>query len=100
MLSQMRQEARLDKSKVLERGDDAVVVEAVGDVVGLFLEEVRRVAHGDANIDRLHEGDVVACVADAVHSAVIWPQGVKHGLDSGPFGALARRDLQKAVGGV
>ena len=24
---------------------------------------------------------------------MVWPQGVKHGLDSGPFGALARRDF-------
>ena len=42
--------AWLDKPKVFERGDDAVVVDAVGDIVGLFLEEVRCVAHGDTDI--------------------------------------------------
>ena len=85
--------AWLDKPKVFERGDDAVVVDAVGDIVGLFLEEVRCVAHGDANVDGVHQRDVIAGVADAVYGSVVGIEGVEYRLDAPALRAFAGRDF-------
>ena len=85
--------AWLDKPNVFERGDDAVVVDAVGDIVGLFLEEVRRIAHGETDIDGVHQRDVIAGVADAVYGSVVGIEGVEYGLDTLALGAFARRNL-------
>ena len=48
---------------MLERRNDTVVIDGVGHVIGLILEIVRCVAHRNADIDGVHQRDVIAGVA-------------------------------------
>lgn len=54
-----------NKLEVLEGGADAVVVDGGGDVVGLLLEGVDGVAHGDADACGTDHGSVVATITES-----------------------------------
>ena len=51
---------------MLERRNDTVVIDGVGHVIGLILEIVRCVAHRNADIDGVHQRDVIAGVANHI----------------------------------
>ena len=78
---------------MLERRNDTVVIDGVGHVIGLILEIVRRIAHGDTDIDGVHQRDVIAGVANAVYGSVVGIEGVEYRLDAPALRAFAGRDF-------
>ena len=78
---------------MLERRNDTVVIDGVGHVIGLILEIVRRIAHGDTDIDGVHQRDVIAGVADAVYGSGGGDRGRRVQTDAPALRAFAGRDF-------